>query len=57
MLSYRKLADKYKISRGQVENILKARAEYENADLENLNPKTKMIKLRKTHFEAINELM
>ena len=42
-LSYRKLADKYKISRGQVGNILKARAEYENADLENLNPKAKRV--------------
>ena len=33
------------------------RAEYENADLENLNPNTKRILLRKTHFEIINELM
>ena len=56
-LSQRKLAVKYKISYGKVNNIFKAMQEYINADLENRDPNAKRMKLRKTTFEDINELM
>ena len=35
-------------------NIIKSRGEYEHADLENLKPNAKRIKLRKTHFETMS---
>jgi hypothetical protein len=49
-LSQRKLAEEFKISKGQVYNILKQKEEILKANAENLDPATKRLKLRKNHI-------